>query len=122
MGLKGALYRKLKERQRRKKLEREIERKVKERRYGKIYAKEFEKKMDRDLKNRFKPSGSGSGVMGKLGAGFKEMRKRGFLKPDFEFMDRALHGTPLFETPRKKPKKKKKKGSRRSGKTVIIKL
>ena len=117
MGLKGYLYRKIiQPKQEQKKLEKAIEEDVKKKNYGKYYAEAYKEKLRRETKAKFAPQkSSGSGIKGKL-------KKSGFLKPDYAFINNALYGSPmgLGSPVKKKYPVKKHKRVKRKGKKIII--
>lgn len=102
MGLKDYLYRKLEERNQRKELERGIRAEVEQGNYGKFYAENYKKKLERDVKAKFNPpkTSGGLGIRGKL-------KKRGILKPDTDFISRALFSDPFNPQPLRRNYKSK---------------
>lgn len=115
----------------RKKLREKIEKEVRDKHFEEYYKEAYKNKLKNDIEKRFK-KGSGTGVGGalkrmggSLSGGVKEARKKGFLVPDTNVIDKALYGDFLSPTkPEKKIFKKSKKLPKKSkeGKTIVIKL
>jgi len=93
MGLKGYLYRKVKEkidqRNTQNQFEKSIREQVKRENYGPMYSKEYKKQLGKEIRTKIQQQKSGGGFL----SGLKEARRRGLFNPDQAGIDRALHGT-----------------------------